>query len=73
MEETLSSHTNHPHSSQGLNTWIHHSQVKAAHQLSDAQPECKVTSDQKHPLQITLKKTMDLADQPAPRNSETPC
>ncbi|KAK1346461.1 hypothetical protein QTO34_000317 [Cnephaeus nilssonii] len=57
----------------GLNTWIHHSRVKAAHQPSDAQPEWKVTSDQKHPLRITLKKIVDLADQPAPRNSETPC
>ncbi|KAK1339872.1 hypothetical protein QTO34_018430 [Cnephaeus nilssonii] len=55
----------------GLNTWIHHSRVKAAHQPSDAQPEWKVTSDQKHPLRITLKKTSDLADQPAPRNLET--
>ncbi|KAK1346731.1 hypothetical protein QTO34_000591 [Cnephaeus nilssonii] len=57
----------------GLNTWIHHSRVKAAHQPSDAQLEWKVTSDQKHSLQITLKKTRDLADQPAPRNSEMPC
>ncbi|KAK1339577.1 hypothetical protein QTO34_018130 [Cnephaeus nilssonii] len=32
-----------------LNTWIHHSQVKAAHQLSDAQTEWKVTSDQNIP------------------------
>ncbi|KAK1346550.1 hypothetical protein QTO34_000407 [Cnephaeus nilssonii] len=34
----------------GLNTWIHHSRMKAAHQPSDAQPEWQVTSDQKHPL-----------------------
>ncbi|KAK1337042.1 hypothetical protein QTO34_003087 [Cnephaeus nilssonii] len=54
----------------GLNTWIHHSWVKAAHQLSDIQPEWKVTSDQKHPLRITLKKTADLADQLAPKNSD---
>ncbi|KAK1346910.1 LOW QUALITY PROTEIN: hypothetical protein QTO34_000770 [Cnephaeus nilssonii] len=54
----------------GLNTWIHHSQVKAAHQPSDIQSEWKVTSDQKHPLRITLKKTADLAKQPAPRNSD---
>ncbi|KAK1346882.1 LOW QUALITY PROTEIN: hypothetical protein QTO34_000742 [Cnephaeus nilssonii] len=40
----------------GLNTWIYHSWAKAAHQPSDAQPEWKVTSDQKHPLQITLKR-----------------
>ncbi|KAK1339147.1 hypothetical protein QTO34_019821 [Cnephaeus nilssonii] len=33
----------------GLNTSIHHSRVKAAHQPSDSQPEWKVTSDQKHP------------------------
>ncbi|KAK1336442.1 hypothetical protein QTO34_004249 [Cnephaeus nilssonii] len=57
----------------GLNTWIHHSRVKAAHQPSDTQPEWKVTSDQKHPLQITLKRTADLVDQPAPRNPEMPC
>ncbi|KAK1346668.1 hypothetical protein QTO34_000528 [Cnephaeus nilssonii] len=61
------------HKVAGLNTWIHHSRVKADHQPSDAQPEWKVTSDQKHPLRITLKKTADLADQPAPRNLETPC
>ncbi|KAK1337411.1 hypothetical protein QTO34_002037 [Cnephaeus nilssonii] len=57
----------------GLNNWIDHSRVKAAHQPSDVQPEWKVTSDQKHPLRLTLKKTTDLADQPAPRDSETPC
>ncbi|KAK1345473.1 LOW QUALITY PROTEIN: hypothetical protein QTO34_007930 [Cnephaeus nilssonii] len=73
LEGTLSSHTNHSHSSQGLNTWIHHSRVKTAYQPSDAQPEWKMTSDQKPPLRITLKKTTDLADQPAPRNSEMPC
>ncbi|KAK1346944.1 hypothetical protein QTO34_000804 [Cnephaeus nilssonii] len=54
----------------GLNTWIHHSQVKAAHQPSDIQSEWKVTSDQKHTLWITLKKTADLAEQNAPRNSD---
>ncbi|KAK1343910.1 hypothetical protein QTO34_014466 [Cnephaeus nilssonii] len=48
----------------GLNTWIHHSQP------SDIQYEWKVTSDQKHLLWITLKKTADLAEQPAPRNSD---
>ncbi|XP_036154929.1 uncharacterized protein LOC118650737 [Myotis myotis] len=53
----------------GLNTWIHHSRVKAD-QPSDIQSEWKVTSDQKHPLEITLKKTADLAEQPAPRNSD---
>ncbi|KAK1345548.1 LOW QUALITY PROTEIN: hypothetical protein QTO34_008006 [Cnephaeus nilssonii] len=57
----------------GLNNWIHHSRVKAAHQPSDAQPEWKVTADQKQPLQITLKRMADLSDQPAARNSETPC
>ncbi|KAK1340659.1 LOW QUALITY PROTEIN: hypothetical protein QTO34_017049 [Cnephaeus nilssonii] len=70
LEGTLSGHINHLHSSQGLNTWIHHSWVKAAHQLSDIQSEWKVTSDQKHPLWITLKMTADLAEQPAPRNSD---
>ncbi|KAK1346625.1 LOW QUALITY PROTEIN: hypothetical protein QTO34_000485 [Cnephaeus nilssonii] len=54
----------------GLNTWIHHSRVKAEHQPSDIQSEWKVTSDQKYPLQSTLKKTADLAEQPAPRNSD---
>ncbi|KAK1342086.1 hypothetical protein QTO34_016839 [Cnephaeus nilssonii] len=53
----------------GLNTWIHHSWVKAAHQQSDAQSEWKVTSKQKHSLQITLK-TADLAEGPIPRNSD---
>ncbi|KAK1346708.1 hypothetical protein QTO34_000568 [Cnephaeus nilssonii] len=57
----------------GLNNRIHHSRVKAAHQPSDVQPEWKVTSDQKHPLRFTLRKTTDLADQPAPRDSEMPC
>ncbi|KAK1344410.1 hypothetical protein QTO34_013104 [Cnephaeus nilssonii] len=57
----------------GLNTWIHHSRVKADHQPSDAQAEWKVASDQKHPLWITLKKTTNLADQHAPRNLETSC
>ncbi|KAK1331684.1 hypothetical protein QTO34_009657 [Cnephaeus nilssonii] len=73
--ETRFGHINHPTALKvaGLNTWIHHSRVKAAHQPSDAQPEWKVTSDRKHPLRITLKKTADLANQPAPRNLETPC
>ncbi|KAK1345071.1 hypothetical protein QTO34_013776 [Cnephaeus nilssonii] len=54
----------------GLNTWIHHSRVKAAHQPSDAQPEWKVIFDQKHPCPADHPQEEDLADQPAPRNSD---
>ncbi|KAK1342091.1 hypothetical protein QTO34_016844 [Cnephaeus nilssonii] len=73
LEGTLSSHTNHPHSSQGCRTHLDPPfPRKSSPPADDAQPEWKVTSDQKHPLRITHKRTEDLADQPAPRNSGTP-
>ncbi|KAK1346141.1 hypothetical protein QTO34_008610 [Cnephaeus nilssonii] len=43
----------------GLNTWIHHSRVKAAHTLKDNQPEWKTTPNQDNPLRVTLKKTVN--------------
>ncbi|KAK1346413.1 hypothetical protein QTO34_000269 [Cnephaeus nilssonii] len=65
LEGTLSSILTTPTALKvaGLNTWIHHSRVKAAHQPSDAQPEWKVTSDQKHPLTQAQHPTGRLPDE----------
>ncbi|KAK1338620.1 hypothetical protein QTO34_019274 [Cnephaeus nilssonii] len=46
----------------GLDSWIHHSWVKAAHQVDNQHPEWKVTSVLSHPLQIIFKNMADLAD-----------
>ncbi|KAK1338723.1 hypothetical protein QTO34_019380 [Cnephaeus nilssonii] len=63
LEGILSSHIYHPHSSQGCRTEYLDPPLpgEGSPPTSDAQPKWKVTSDQKHPLRITLKKTTDLA------------